>query len=175
MRSCTAGGNQSRGAQLPPPAPTSTLLPPPFPPGNSPMRPPPSPRLTSPGGAPLPVGLHAKGVSLMEAGKWDLAVKAFGQALDNARGSACTKEAQYLAAVRLLKVSPSLQLYCQLYCPVQLLCKAWDVHLQITKQAWSAIQLMGLCSPGEFSRGTNCCVCASLSCCKVSAESRLLS
>ncbi|KAL3157200.1 hypothetical protein ABBQ38_001439 [Trebouxia sp. C0009 RCD-2024] len=97
------GGNQSRGAQLPPPAPTSTLLPPPFPPGNSPMRPPPSPRLTSPGGAPLPVGLHAKGVSLMEAGKWDLAVKAFGQALDNARGSACTKEAQYLAAVRLLK------------------------------------------------------------------------
>ena len=66
------------------------------------MRPPPSP---SKGGAPVPVGSHAKGVSLMEAGNWDQAVKAFGQALDNARGTACTKEAQYLAAVRLLKAS----------------------------------------------------------------------
>lgn len=73
------------------------------------MRPPPSPRMTAPGGVPVPVGSHAKGVSLMEAGKWDLAVKAFGQALDNAHGSACTKEAQYLAAVRLLKASPLLQ------------------------------------------------------------------
>ena len=57
--------------------------------------------------APLPVGSHAKGVSLMEAGNWDSAVQAFGQALDTARGDACTKEAQYFAAVRLLKVSCS--------------------------------------------------------------------
>lgn len=52
----------------------------------------------------MPVGSHAKGVSLMEAGNWDAAVQAFGQALDTARGDACSKEAQYLAAVRLLKV-----------------------------------------------------------------------
>lgn len=108
-----AGGSQGRGTQLlPPPAPTSNLLPPPFPPGNSPMRPPPSP---SRGGAPVPVGSHAKGVSLMEAGNWDQAVKAFGQALDTARGSACTKEAQYLAAVRLLKASPVVQAVCQVH------------------------------------------------------------
>ena len=101
-----AGGSQGRGAQLfPPPSPASTLLPPPFPTGNTPMRPPPSPsRIATPGVGPVPVGSHAKGVSLMEAGSWDAAVQAFGQALDNARGAACTKEAQYLAAVRLLKV-----------------------------------------------------------------------
>ena len=58
------------------------------------------------------MGSHAKGVSLMEAGNWDQAVKAFGQALDNARGSACTKEAQYLAAVRLLKASGVMQPVC---------------------------------------------------------------
>lgn len=40
----------------------------------------------------------------MEAGNWDAAVKAFGQALDNARGDVCVKEAQYLAAVMLLRV-----------------------------------------------------------------------
>ncbi len=70
------------------------------------MRPPPSPiRNAASGQGPIPVGAHAKGVSLMEAGNWDAAVKAFGQALDNARGDTCTKEAQYLAAVMLLKVS----------------------------------------------------------------------
>ncbi len=69
------------------------------------MRPPPSPiRNPASGQGPIPVGAHAKGVSLMEAGNWDAAVKAFGQALDNARGDTCTKEAQYLAAVMLLKV-----------------------------------------------------------------------
>ena len=78
------------------------------------MRPPPSPsRGAAPGAGPLPVGSHAKGVSLMEAGNWDQAVKAFGQALDNAQGNACTKEAQYLAAVRLLKASPAVQAVCQ--------------------------------------------------------------
>ena len=54
----------------------------------------------------------------MEAGNWDQAVKAFGQALDNARGTACTKEAQYLAAVRLLKASPLLQAICQVHVAV---------------------------------------------------------
>ena len=53
----------------------------------------------------------------MEAGNWDQAVKAFGQALDNARGTACTKEAQYLAAVRLLKASGTLQFLCALFFP----------------------------------------------------------
>ncbi len=82
-----------------------TLQPPPLSSANSPMRPPPSPiRNAAPGQGPIPVGAHAKGVSLMEAGNWDAAVKAFGQALDNARGDTCTKEAQYLAAVMLLKV-----------------------------------------------------------------------
>ncbi len=81
-------------------------MPPPMATANSPMRPPPSPvRNSAPGLGPVPVGSHAKGVSLMESGNWDAAVKAFGQALDNAHGDACTKEAQYLAAVRLLKAS----------------------------------------------------------------------
>lgn len=61
-------------------------------------------RTAGPGQGATPVGSHAKGVSLMEAGNWDAAVKAFGQALDNARGDVCIKEAQYLAAVMLLRV-----------------------------------------------------------------------
>ena len=104
----TAGPSsaQGRGSQFgPPAAPTVTLQPPPLSAANSPMRPPPSPiRNAALGQGPIPVGAHAKGVSLMEAGNWDAAVKAFGQALDNARGDTCTKEAQYLAAVMLLKV-----------------------------------------------------------------------
>ena len=98
--------SQSRGSQLSPPsAPPTTLLPPPLAAANSPMRPPPSPmRTAGPGQGAVPVGSHAKGVSLMEAGNWDAAVKAFGQALDNARGDVCVKEAQYLAAVMLLRV-----------------------------------------------------------------------
>ena len=92
------------------------------------MRPPPSPsRIGALGAGPTPVGSHAKGVSLMEAGNWDGAVKAFGQALDNARGDACTKEAQYLAAVRLLKASACT--YCPQQSSRQLLTSAHNVNL----------------------------------------------
>lgn len=71
------------------------------------MRAPPRGGLAGPS---VPVGSHAKGVSLMEGGNWDAAVQAFGQALDTARGDVSTKEAQYLAAVRLLKVTTSPRL-----------------------------------------------------------------
>ena len=64
----------------------------------------------------------------MESGNWDGAVKAFGQALDNARGDACTKEAQYLAAVRLLKVKSAAAL--------QIMCVCFTVENAMLTQLW---------------------------------------
>ena len=70
-----------------------------------PMRPPTAPVLQLGGQLGPPMGAsHTRGVGLMEAGNWDGAVKEFSKALDNAQGAACRKEAQYLAAVKLLKV-----------------------------------------------------------------------
>ena len=69
------------------------------------MRPPTAPVLQLGGQLGPPMGAsHTRGVGLMEAGNWDGAVKEFSKALDNAQGAACRKEAQYLAAVKLLKV-----------------------------------------------------------------------
>ena len=70
-----------------------------------PMRPPTAPVLQLGGQLGPPMGAsHTRGVGLMEAGNWDGAVREFSEALDNAQGAACKKEAQYLAAVKLLKV-----------------------------------------------------------------------
>ena len=57
------------------------------------------------------VASHAKAVFFMEAGNWAGATQAFSEALSNARGAACAKEAQYLASVRLLNCEVSLVLW----------------------------------------------------------------
>ena len=46
---------------------------------------------------------HEAGVALMEAGSFEAAQTRFTQALHVAKGEACAREAQYLAAVCLCK------------------------------------------------------------------------
>lgn len=48
---------------------------------------------------------HETGVGHMEAGRWTDAAAAFVKALHGAKGKAASREAQYLAAVHLCKVS----------------------------------------------------------------------